>query len=115
MAKNQHIEVAKIQTPPRSPEFRAKVGQGQHQHVPKEVFLEFVQDLGQSPRNLASKKNESIFEWGERTKDDNKGRNQTWSVEMHVFFWVIDLNKYIFIGWIVNRTSIFWGKTITTP
>lgn len=30
-----------------------QVGNGQHQRVPKDVFLEFLQDLGQSPRSLA--------------------------------------------------------------
>ena len=72
-AKNQQIEVAKIQTPPRSPEFRAKVGQGQHQHVPKEVFLEFVQDLGQSPRNLASKKKNAFLSDEKELKMTTKG------------------------------------------
>jgi len=48
------------------------VGQGQHQHVPKEVFLEFVQDLGQSPRMFPVERQtaEIIFEhFGEVTEE----------------------------------------------
>lgn len=75
-----------------------EVGQGQHQHVPKEVFLEFVQDLGQSPRTLT--KNRKSHFWMRRKNQRWQQREKSNLIRRNACLFLSDWPEKISFHWL---------------